>query len=401
MILYLAFRNLFRNTRRTLAVLLTVALGAGALFSFQGFIHGVLTQYKNSTIHAHYGHGQIFTKGYQNTVYQEPHKHWIPNFPQVEKFLESQNEVQHVFPRVSFSGLLTKGTITLSGFGQGIKAEKEKDFFYGLKVQSGQGLSNQPDGIFLGIGLAQALHIQPGDTVSLMIKSVQGKVNQGDFTVCGIFQTGSQDLDGKLFRIQLNEAQKLLGTSNIESISLALFDDSCWKGLAHHLVKRFPELEPVSFDVLDAVYYQHSVNWLNAQFHVVQIIISLIVLLGIFNTISASILERKQEIGNFRANGESVGNILSLIISEGALLGLIGSCLGIILSYLFLTSCLGSGILMPPGPGLTRQFYVTFKFQWQMVIMTLLLSFLSAIIAAFLSGLKAARMPIAKALRAT
>ena len=75
MTVYLAFRNLFRNVRRTVAVLLTIAIGCGTLFSFEGFINGVLDDYKDSTIHSRYGHGQINTKGYRETVYQEPWKY--------------------------------------------------------------------------------------------------------------------------------------------------------------------------------------------------------------------------------------------------------------------------------------------------------------------------------------
>ena len=57
--LILSIRNLFRNFRRTIAILLTVGLGAGALFAFQGFIHGVLGNYRENMIHAHYGNGQL------------------------------------------------------------------------------------------------------------------------------------------------------------------------------------------------------------------------------------------------------------------------------------------------------------------------------------------------------
>ncbi|MCE5318763.1 MAG: ABC transporter permease, partial [Parachlamydia sp.] len=69
--IFLAFMNLFRNVRRTIAVLLTIALGTGVLFSFKGFIHGVLDDYRESTVHAHYGHGQIHTKHYRDAFYAE------------------------------------------------------------------------------------------------------------------------------------------------------------------------------------------------------------------------------------------------------------------------------------------------------------------------------------------
>jgi putative ABC transport system permease protein len=169
--------------------------------------------------------------------------------------------------------------------------------------------------------------------------------------------------------------------------------------VARNLSEKFPELEASSFAELDKVYYQNSVDWLQTQFYVVQLIILSIVLLGIFNTISTSILERKQEIGNLRANGESAWDVMKLILCEGALLGLVGSLIGIGLTLLIAKGVLHKQVLMPPGPGSTRQFFLTFYFTTNMAIESIALSTLSALAASFLAGLKVARLPIAKALR--
>jgi putative ABC transport system permease protein len=190
-----------------------------------------------------------------------------------------------------------------------------------------------------------------------------------------------------------------LNTENIESISLGLRDVTDWKKVATVVTDAFPDLEAASFAELDKVYYQNSVDWLNTQFHVVQIIILSIVLLGIFNSISSAILERKQEIGNLRANGESVLNVMQLFIFEGSFLGIFGGSLGLILTYILVKGFIDQGILMPPGPGFTREFYISFSFNLRMALITLMLSTASAIIASILAGMRVAKMPIAKALR--
>jgi putative ABC transport system permease protein len=110
-------------------------------------------------------------------------------------------------------------------------------------------------------------------------------------------------------------------------------------------------------------------------------------------------LERKQEIGNLRANGESVFQVMKLIIAEGGLLVIMGSLLGMAGAYSILMLFINKGLLMPPGPGQTRQFLVTFSFEWSMVLFTLMLSTAAAIIASFLAGIKVAKMSIAKSLR--
>lgn len=398
MLIFLAFRNLFRNFRRTLAVLLTVALGTGALFSFDGFISGVLNSYRESTIHSHYGFGQINTLGYREKVFEEPTNHWIENSEQLEESLLSMDEVELVFPRANFSALLQAGNVTISGSGQGIEAQRESDFFHRLNVEEGNSLFDQEKGILLGRGMADALAVGPGDTVKVTTTATTGEMSTSDFVVTGIFHTGAIEFDSQVFRIQLKQAQDLLKTSKIELFSLALRDLSDWDRVANMVGSSFPDLEAIPFDVLDRVYYQHSVDWLKAQFKVVLFIILAIVVMGIFNSVSSSILERKQEIGNLRANGESIFQVMQLILVEGVMLAVLGTVVGVGLSYSVLTLFIDQGIMMPPGPGMTRQFAISFNFEWSMVFFALMLSFIASLLSSFLAGIKVAKMPIAKCL---
>jgi len=399
--LSIAYRNLFRNLRRTIAILMTVGIGSGALFAFSGFINGILNEYRETTIHSHYGYGQIHTKGYRDTAFEDPTKHWVADWPYLSLFLANQKNVKEVFPRASFSALLKKGNTTVSGHGEGIEGEREADFFSSLNIEEGETLRDQPRGILLGKGLAAALNVHPGDSVTVIATSARSILNDQKFTVTGIFHTGNANFDKGVFRIPLKEAQKLLKTNHIESVSLGLYQLSDWEGIAKEIQERFPNLEATAFDELDKIYYKHSVDWLNAQFGVVLCIILGIVLLGIFNSVSSSILERKQEIGNLRANGESVLEVMRLIIAEGTLLAFFGSVIGITVSYVFLMGFINGALEMPPGPGQTRQFLVTFSFTWPIVLKTIAYNTFTALIASFLAGIKIARMPIAKALRSS
>ena len=397
--LFLSIKNLFRNARRTIAILFTVALGTGALFAFDGFINGVLTELRYSTIHASYGFGQIHTKGYREKVFEKPTQHWIANEQALEEFLFSVDGVKNVFPRVGFSALLKHGDTAVGGVGQGIIAEREADFFHSLNVEEGEPLSWQSNGILLGRGLARALHVKPGDLITVIATSTKGAIHKDKFVVTGIFHTGSADFDRRMFRIQLPAAQKLLKTTNIESVALDLRALEDWDHVAKEIETSFPGLEATPFHVLDKIYYQNSVDWLKAQFQVVQVIILAIVLLGIFNSVSASILERKQEIGNLRANGESVFQVMQVVMAEGSLLAIIGSLLGMGGAYAILMLFVDHGLMMPPGPGQTRQFVVIFAFQWSMVLYALTLSVIASVAASFLAGIKIAKMSIAKSLR--
>jgi len=399
MLIVVALRNLLRNPRRTFAVLLTVAIGVGSIFLFHGFNTGIMNQYRTNAIHARYGHGQVNTDGYREKVYEKPWDHWIKDAKKVEDDLKSIDGVDQVFPRVEFFALLTNGRVTVSGRGQGVNGPEEAKFFYTLNIEQGEQLSDQKEGILLGRGLARALDVKPGDRVTVLGNTIDGSINGLDLTMTGYFHTGSRETDDVMFRVQLEQAQTLLDTDRVETIALGLRDLDEWDTVAAAIEQKHPELEAVPFAVLDKVYYQHSVDWLKQQFAVIQLIILTIVLLGILNTVATAILDRKQEIGNLRANGESFGDVMKMLAWEGLALGALGSTLGLLLTAALVYGALRNGILMPPAPGLTRQFEVFIELQAPMAGITFLMGLATASIGTMLAGWRVARMPIGQALR--
>ncbi len=400
MLIRLALRNLLRNPRRTVALILTVAVGTGSLFLFHGFNNGIMNQYRDNTVHARFGHGQVQTKGYGDRVYEQPWEHWIEHPDSLRRELLALPGVRQVFPRVEFPALLSNGRITVAGRGQGVDGPEEFRFFNTLNFVAGKNLADEPAGIVLGVGMARGLGVGVGDAVTVMARGARGGMNQSVLTVTGIFHTGLKEFDETIFRIPLNAALSLLETDRVESVALGLASVDDFSTVANFVRTRHPELEAIPFAVLDKVYYQHSVDWLNAQFGVIQIIIVAIIVLGIFNTVSTGILERKQEIGTLRANGESRAEVLRLLGIEGLALGVLGAALGIVLVLVMNATALANGILMPPAPGITRQFLVMIELTPLMAVKTAILGICTALLATLAAGLRVTRMGIAEALRA-
>lgn len=400
MSLIFAFKNLWKNPRRSFAILITVALGSGALFIYHGFNFGIMNQYKDNTIRSRYGHGSINTLNYRQKVYERPWKQWIETYPVVKKYLKSLPEVEYIFPRMTFYSMLSNGELTVAGKGQGIDAENEAKFFNALNIVEGKNLSIEKDGILLGKGLARSLGVKIGDRVTILANTTGGSLNGIDLYLVGIFHTGSKDFDDTVYRLPLAQAQSLLDTTKIESISLGLDSNDSWPIVEKKLEAKFKNLEATGFAILDKIYYQHAVDFLKSQFDNIRLIILIIVIMGIFNTVSTGILERKQEIGNLRANGESSLDVLKTIILEGLLLGLIGGALGIILAYAITFTVLKDGIYMPPSPGLTRRFHVFIELRPTYALFTLCLGPLVALVGTLLAGIRVVRMNISDLLRA-
>ena len=398
MIWKIAFKNLARQKTRTMAVLVTVALGITSLMIYHGFNTGIMNQYRENTIHARYGHGQINLRGYRETIWERPWEHWMePTHPALIN-LEKSPRVLNVFPRVSFYGLVNNGKRSISGLGEGVVGKIEAPFFDTINIIKGKNLSTEEDGIVMGKGLAEALGLGLGDRVTILANTVDGSLNGYDFYLTGIFHSGMKYFDDVFFKIQLDKAQALLDTNKIEYAAIGLHKLEDWGNLATE-VAAFPDLEATAFNVLDKIYYQNSVDFLQAQFNFILIVIFTIVVLGIFNTVSTIIMERKNEIGNLRANGESKGEVMALILSEGFLLGFLGTVAGVILAYSINATLLSQGIEMPPGPGITRQFITHVELQSYFILVSLLIGILSTLIGSYLAGRKVLKMNINDLLR--
>jgi putative ABC transport system permease protein len=398
MILKFSFRNIWRQRSRAIAVLATVSLGIMALMIYHGFNAGIMNQYRENTIRARYGHGQINTKGYRGQIWDRPWERWMNLDDPFVTNLKSRSEVKYIFPRISFYALLNDGEKTLSGAGEGVDGEVESKFFTTLNVIEGKVLSNEVDGIILGKGLAAALNLKVGDRVTVLANTLSGSLNAVDVYVTGIFYAGMKSFDDTFFRIQLKKVQELLDTQKVETIAVGLNNLEDWKSL-EGWVNDQANFEATPFNVLDKVYYQNSVDFLQAQFSFIFMVIVVIVILGIFNTVSTIIIERKGEIGNMRANGDSRKEIMGLLLTESLILGILGATIGVVLSYILNWTLLAKGIDMPPGPGITRQFTTFVELQLMFIPTCYFIGIISGLIGTMLAARKILKLPITELLK--
>lgn len=397
-ILFLGWRNLFRNLRRTFASLATIALGAAGLLIYQGFNEGIMNQYRENTIRVRYGHGQVFPKGYHEKARGNIRQAWIQDPAKVEKTLLAIPDVVQVFPRVGFYSFIAKGAVRLAGRGEGVRPERESKFFTAMNFESGRDLAQEGE-LILGRGLANSLDAKPGDTIRLLAQTMDDEINEREYKIAGVFHTGAQDFDNSVFRMHIKSAQKLMKTDRVELFALETTGVDAWPAVEREIRARLPELEAVPFDELDAVYYKNAVAFLNAQFGFIRLIILLIVALGIFNTIMVAMLERAPELGALRANGESRANLFLILLTENAFLGFLGGALGIAVAVLLDKTVLRGGIPMPPGPGITRHFLILLEIQPRHYLQAMFLPMLAAVFSSLWPSLRLLRRKIPDLLR--
>lgn len=400
----LALRNIFRNKRRTAITFMAIITGVASLIVFGGFIEYTFWALREQTIKTQLGHIQIYQKGYSQKGIAEPSKYLIKNPEVTEKAISGLPNITTVTHRLSFSGLISTQEKTLPCKGIGVVVENERKMSDFETIVAGQQLEvSQTDGGIVGSELMKALGAKVGDYLTILTTTPDGVINAVDFKVVGIMQTGSQEYDSVFVKLPIQVVQNLLNTTAVEKIIIYLKDtkdvDKAAALLREVIDKNKMDLELKTWSEL-AEFYWKVVGVYHGIFNVVKVIISVIALFSIANTITMSVYERVREIGTMRAIGTTRGRIVTLFITEGALVGVLGGLLGIFFGILVAQIInMSGGIYISPPPGMSRG-YVSLIF---IVPKVVFYSFSSIVVVAIVSSIypayKASRLKIVEALQ--
>ena len=397
----LALRNIFRQKARTAMTLAAIVFGVIGLILSGGFVRDITIQLGEALIHSQSGHLQISKAGYFTFGSRSPEKYRVANPDVVIRQIAAMPEVDAVMARISFSGLLNNGRTDWPIIGEGVQPDKEAKLGSSMHISEGRQLTDKDNfGLTLGEGVARALHVKPGDQVSLLLNTAEGALNNMDLEVVGVFQTFSKDFDARAVRISLPAAQELLGSTGVNSLVVSLKKTADTDNVA---TKLRAKLSPVEYEVRTWVqlndFYEKTIALYDAQFGFLQFIILMMVLLSVANTVNMSVFERVGEFGTMMSLGNRRGDVFRLVLAENALLGLIGSGLGVVLGILLALAISAVGIPMPPPPNANLGYTAFIRIVHIIVFGSFLIGWVAAMLAALLPAMRVTRIPVVDALR--
>ncbi len=408
----LALRNVFRNRIRTLITLAAIAFGSVSIIIAGGFFEDTFMQMREAVIHSHLGHVQIYQKGYNDHGSSAPFDYLIESPDAVIEKFSALDHVKLVTPRISFSGMISTGDNTVSVFCQGVdpagelilnKIETVKDADTGLAIQEGSNLTKEDQfAVILGRGLAKNLGAKTGDSLVLLTNTVGGSLNAFDMKVKGIFFTASKEFDDRALRLPIKMAQKLIRTDGIQTLVVMLDKTEYTLQAKEEILKTIDsvdmELEVRIWSQL-ADFYNKTVELYGKQFFILKLIITIIVILSIFNTINMAIWERTREIGTIMAMGYKKMDIMKLFLAEGLLLGFLGGIAGLVIGTMLAWIISFFGIPMPPPPGATVGWTAFIKVVPDLLISSIVISVFASVCSSFYPAFKASNLIITDALR--
>jgi len=387
----------------SLTSMLGIALGVAALITVLSVMNGFQSELRTRILGVA-AHVEISGPG-----------DMLSDWPAVARIAAADPRVVGTAPYITGEGMLTYDGEVRGALIRGILPEREEqvaDFASHMKSGSLTALKPGEFGIVLGAELARALAVIVGDKVTVI--APQGEVTPAgiiprlkQFRVVGIFEIGMFEYDSGLALIQLQDAQKLYRMQDkVSGVRLKLHDLFQAPQVASDMVRRLgPEAYVTDWTRSHANFFRAVQMEKNVMF----IILLLIVAVAAFNIVSTLVMavtDKLPDIAILRTLGAAPSGIMAVFIVQGALIGVIGTLIGV-----------GGGVLLALNihvvvPFIERLFHVHFlskdvyyisevpsQLEWRDVITIASVSLVLSLLATLYPSWRASRVNPAEALR--
>jgi putative ABC transport system permease protein len=462
MTLSLALRNLLRNRRRSLATLLAMAIGSTSILLFGGFSANV--NYELHTRHVQKGgHLQIQHRDFYLYGSGNPTAYGIVEYEKILTTIQEDPVLKKMVlvatPTLQFGGIAGNygAGVSRTVIGTGLVAADINqmrlwnDFNLRTKAPLSALNGAATDATVVGTGVARVLqlcdalkidrcpkpetqtksdgddlpddiaHLSMQDApaapstagaasrrIEMLVVNARGAPNVTSLEVIRAEDQGVKELDEVSMMMHLSQLQQLIyGKTPPRATSIMIqlrHSDQIPAALERlaPILTRFSVGQPLTvmdFRALNPFYVQ-TMQMFDTIFGFVFVLIGGIVLFTVSNTMNTTVVERTVEIGTLRAIGLRRGGIRQLFVTEGALLGLCGAVLGVVLALVLATLVNQAGMLwLPPGNVELVPFTLNVWGENRMILGTTVSLICIAIISAWWPAHRAARLNVVEALR--
>ncbi|WP_022665900.1 ABC transporter permease [Desulfospira joergensenii] len=338
--LYLAWRNVWRNPKRTGIILTAVIIGAWTMLAFTALSRGMMVSTLENALNTLTGHIQI-----QNPAFRDD--------PVVENRISNPAPVadllNHDLPagsrwafRIQVDGVASNARNSEGITIVGIVPEKEPGLsFYGNSIAQGRLLDPGDDrGIVVGEALLDSFETKIGRKLVLMTQGADRETASRAYKIRGTFRTEMEATEKKYVFISLAAARKLLGIGDgVTSACIRLpdrnpLDRAALGQAAQALTKDLPkdltvltwiEMLPLLKGYLD-MFDRFMLLW--------YLVVFTAMAFGLVNTMLMAVLERTREFGLLKALGLTPVRIVRNVLLECLVLLVIGLAAGNVLGFL-------------------------------------------------------------------
>jgi ABC-type lipoprotein release transport system permease subunit len=325
----LAWRNMWRNWRRTLIAVVAIVLGLILLLLFDGIIRGSDQAIFGNAVRVYGGNLQVHAPGYRDKAAR------LPMLPlddpaAVVKAAQALPDVQAVSQRINTAGIIINHGTSVPVMITALQPDVEAPIsLQAENVSQGRFLlPDDGDAIYIGKALADRLQVGVGDNVTLLGRSKNETMRQHNFNVVGIYDLHTPDAEKGTVFIPLADAQTLYNLRDqVTEVPIFLKQIGSEAAVMTALQKQLPTYEIDSWQTLKG----DLKETLDAKFAYTSffgIVVIIIASIGILNLMLMAVFERTREMGVLAALGMKGRQIMSLFLLEGSFIGLVGAVIG-------------------------------------------------------------------------
>jgi ABC-type lipoprotein release transport system permease subunit len=331
----MAWRNVWRNGRRTMIAVIAIALGLALMLFFDGLLGGAKQAIYGNTVKLQGGNVQVHAPGYREKAKR------LPLLPladpdAVVQAAWAQSDVVAAAQRIETSGMISSREGTMPVLITGIEPEQEAAVsLVSANIVKGRYLTaDDEDVLLVGDALATNLELAEGDRVTLVGRATHEQMRRRTMTIVGIYDLGIAEVEKRMVYVSLAEAQTLFDLRN-QATEVAVFLTRVGQEppVVEALQASLPGYEVDAWDTLDPSTKQ-TMEMEDQVMGVFGLIILLIAGVGILNLMLMAVFERTREIGILGAMGLKRRGIVGLFLLEGVLIGLLGALVGSMLGGL-------------------------------------------------------------------
>jgi putative ABC transport system permease protein len=352
-----AAKNVTANKRRTLITVMTIAVGLFSINVGKGIMSGMQKESKLSITQGRTGEIQLHKKGYFDASELTLLNYAIDGYSELRRELQSMEEVEHAAGRIQFGAILAKEDETAV-----VVFCRAADIVHEVKVcprvkqdiVEGRFLSEDDTrGAVIASGLKKGIGANIGDLIIVVANNKDGFQNAIELEVVGIIEEKAAQANTRLVYLPMAKAQELLYMEDqVTEIVLKTSENADVSVLNERLNGLFMsrEIESNTWEDVSA-FFVEVMHKQDAVMYSLCVIFYLIVISSITNTMMLTLFERKKEIGTMMALGIKGGHVTRLVVTEGMIVGFVGSLLGIVISGLVITILNYTGLRYTPPQG--------------------------------------------------
>jgi ABC-type lipoprotein release transport system permease subunit len=325
-----AWRNLWRNKRRTLITTASIFFGVILSTIMSSMQEGSYAMYIKTIVNFYSGYLQVHSKGY----WKDKVINNSLDYSSVKSKLSLVKGITATTPRLENFALASSEEITKGVMVIGI-APKEEDEITNLskKIINGNYLTQGDNGVVLGSTLARYLKLDINDTLVLLSQGYHGIGASGKYPVKGIIKQPSPDLDRSVVYMNLSNCQELFSAPDrLTSIVIMVKNNNAMPGVKNELISSLgSNYEVMDWKEINSILMK-QIDSDRASGMIIKGVLYFIIAFGIFGTVLMMMLERRKEFGVIIAIGMQKFKLSYVLILETILLGLVGVIAGIAVS---------------------------------------------------------------------